>query len=76
MAPRKRSPVSVGRHRRNCAICAHPECLEIETEFVAWRSPASLVEQFGLTNRASIYRHAHAYGLFAKRQRNVRAALE
>ena len=26
--------------------------------------------------RGSIYRHAHALGLFSKRQRNVRAALE
>jgi hypothetical protein len=69
-------PVSLGRHRRNCAVCAHPERLEIETEFVAWRSPAALAQQFGLTDRASIYRHAHALGLFAKRQRNVRAALE
>src|SRR5262249_18956270 len=30
----------------------------------------------GLKNRASVYRHAHALGLFPKRQRNVRAALE
>ncbi len=30
----------------------------------------------GFGNRASVYRHAHAFGLFAKRQRNVRAALE
>jgi hypothetical protein len=27
-------------------------------------------------NGASVYRHAHALGLFPKRQRNVRAALE
>ena len=27
-------------------------------------------------NRASVYRHAHAFNLFSKRQRNVRAALE
>jgi hypothetical protein len=29
-----------------------------------------------VANRASVYRHAHAFGLFLKRQRNVRAALE
>ncbi|MGC1296494.1 MAG: hypothetical protein WA869_15780 [Alloacidobacterium sp.] len=29
-----------------------------------------------MTDRSSVYRHAHALGLFAKRQRNVRAALE
>jgi hypothetical protein len=35
-----------------------------------------LTEEYGLSDRASIYRHAHARGLFEKRQRNVRAALE
>ena len=29
-----------------------------------------------MADRASVYRHAHALGLFPKRQRNVRAALE
>jgi len=29
-----------------------------------------------LADRASVYRHAHALGLFLKRQRNIRAALE
>lgn len=29
-----------------------------------------------MADRSSVYRHAHALGLFAKRQRNVRAALE
>lgn len=76
MVPRKRSPVSLGRHRRNCSVCAHPERLEIESEFVGWRSPAALAQHYGLADRASIYRHAHAFGLFARRQCNVRAALE
>jgi hypothetical protein len=40
------------------------------------RSPAVITEEYGLSDRSSIYRHAHALGLFAKRQRNVRAALE
>jgi hypothetical protein len=29
-----------------------------------------------LADRSSVYRHAHALGLFPKRQRHVRAALE
>ncbi len=57
------------------AIVRHPSREEIELEFINWRSPASIVKQYELTNRASIYRHAHALGLFAKRRRNVRAAL-
>jgi hypothetical protein len=67
---------SLGRHRRNCSVCAHPKRTEIEAEFVAWRSPAAVAQEYGLADRASVYRHAHALGLFAKRQRNVRAALE
>ena len=40
------------------------------------RSPTTIAKEYGLADRASIYRHAHALRLFAKRQRNVRAALE
>jgi hypothetical protein len=40
------------------------------------KSRPTLAQQYGLADRASVYRHAHAFGLFAKRQRNVRAALE
>jgi hypothetical protein len=43
---------------------------------MGWRSPAAIAEEFGLADRASVYRHAHALGLFPKRQKNVRAALE
>jgi hypothetical protein len=76
MTKSRMKPVSLGRHRRNCSICVHPQRVDIEAEFIAWRSPAVLAQQYGLGDRASIYRHAHALGLFAKRQRNVRAALE
>ena len=69
-------PVSLGRHKRNCSICAHPQRAEIETDFVAWRGPVAIAGEYGIADRASVYRHAHALGLFAKRQRNVRAALE
>jgi hypothetical protein len=68
--------VSLGRHRRKCSICVHPQQADIEAEFIAWTSPAALAKEFGLKDRTSIYRHAHACSLFALRQRNVRAALE
>jgi hypothetical protein len=67
---------SLGRHRRACSICGHEKRAEIESEFVSWRSPAAIAQEYGLADRTSVYRHAHALGLFAKRQRNVRAALE
>lgn len=71
-----KKPVSLGRHKRNCSVCAHPELREIEADFISWRSPVSIAQEYGLADRASVYRHAHALGLFAKRQRNVRSALE
>ncbi len=68
--------INLGRHAAECKICAHAQREEIEREFINWRSPASIAKQYKLANRASVYRHAHALGLFPKRQRNVRAALE
>jgi hypothetical protein len=68
--------VNLGRHRRNCTVCGHAQCAEIEADFVGWRSPAAIAEEYGLADRASVYRHANALGLSDKRKRNVRAALE
>jgi hypothetical protein len=76
MPEQESKAINLGRHQRNCSICHHERRAEIEAEFVAWRSPASIAEEYGLADRSSVYRHAHAFGLFAKRQRNVRAALE
>jgi len=67
---------NVGRHKRNCSVCCHPKLAEIEADFVSWKSPAAIAQEYGLADRTSVYRHAHALGLFPKRQRNVRAALE
>ena len=68
--------VSLGRHKANCTVCAHEKREEIEARFVEWQSPAIIAIDYGLTDRTSIYRHAHAFGLFGKRKRNVQAALE
>jgi hypothetical protein len=65
-----------GRHSRNCRICRHGCREEIEQEFINWTGPKAIARKFGLKDRTSIYRHAHAVGLVVKRQRNVRAALE
>ena len=67
---------SEGRHAAECKICAHSRKNDIELDFVNWKSPGAIAKQYGLRNRASVYRHAHAFDLFQKRQRNVRAALE
>ena len=72
----KETIINLGRHRAECKIRAHSQREEIESDFINWRSPAVIAKSYKLSNRASVYRHAHAYGLFFKRQRNVRAALE
>jgi|SRR5271167_2950124 len=71
-----RKPISSGRHSRNCRVCAHKYREEIEREFVNWTSPKVIAKEYGLKDRTAVYRHAHASGLFPKRQRNLRAALE
>lgn len=76
MNENKRLPVSLGRHKRHCTVCGHEKCAEIEADFIGWKSPAVIAEEYGLADRSSMYRHAHALGLFEKRKRNVRAALE
>ncbi len=68
--------VSLGRHKTNCTVCAHEKCAEIEAEFVNWKSPIQIATDYGLADRTSVYRHAHALGLMEKRKRNIRAALE
>ncbi len=68
--------ISLGRHKRQCSICCHPQREQIEADFIAWRSPVAIAKEYGLSDRASMYRHAHALELFPKRQRNILAALE
>lgn len=73
---KQKKAINLGRHAAECKICAHPQCKEIEHDFVDWQSPARIVKQYALRHRATVYRHAHALGLMDKRARNVRAALE
>jgi len=68
--------VNLGRHRRNCTVCAHPKCADIEADFVNWKSAALIADEYGLADRMNVYRHARALELFEKRRRNIRAALE
>jgi hypothetical protein len=68
--------VDVRRHGQKCMICLHPECKAIERDFLSWRSPVEIAKAYGLADRSTVYRHAHALNLLAKRRRNVRAALE
>ena len=71
----EKKPISLGRHAHGCKVCSHSKRQEIERQFVDWGSPTRMAKDFDLT-RDSIYRHAHALGLIARRQRNIRRALE
>jgi hypothetical protein len=63
------------RHGRKCGICANPYCDEIEELFLDWREPSYIATEMGVPLR-SLYRHAHATGLYAKRQGKVRRVLD
>jgi hypothetical protein len=68
--------VSRGRHEKLCTICKHLKREEIENDFVNWHSPVEIAKTYRFADRSTVDRHAHALGLFAKRRRNIRAALE
>jgi hypothetical protein len=63
------------RHGRKCAICAHPYRDEIEELFLHWHRPSEIAADLNLNVR-TIYRHAHATGLYAVRQGNLRSVLD
>jgi hypothetical protein len=69
-------PVSLGRHKRKCSVCRHPERHDIEQDFLHWRNPDEIAAQYGLSGWSAVYRHVRAFGLFAERRRNARFALE
>ena len=49
--------------------------IKIQRDFIEWQSPLRIAGEHGIVSPPAIYRHAHAFGLFAKRDRNIRAAL-
>jgi hypothetical protein len=71
----KASSVSLGRHEYHCTICTNPKRQEIEQEWIGWGNTSRIARDYGVS-RDALYRHAHALGLFSKRQRNIRRALE
>jgi hypothetical protein len=63
------------RHQRKCLVCEHPCREEIEELFLQWHQPYSLAYQFEIPSR-SLYRHAHAAGLYEARQQNLHFVLD
>lgn len=74
-SPRSQKPSSQQRHERDCKICRNPRRAEIEGDWTRWGDTTRIAKQYHVT-RDSIYRHAHAQGLFSKRHVNIRTALE
>ena len=72
--PRVRA--KMGPHTRRCNVCRHPNRKDIEQEFLRWRSPDRIAQDYKIPDHSSIYRHVHATGIFARRRKAVRAALE
>lgn len=73
------SESSFEHHRRKCLVCNHPEREAIEELFINWHSPRAIHGEFGIHPRldwSSIYRHARAAGLYAKRRKNLRAVFD
>ncbi len=62
------------RHARDCKVCKHQEREAIEQEWISWGDTTQIAKDYSLS-RNSIYRHAEMMGLYAKRDRNIRAAL-
>ena len=71
-----RARAAMGPHTRRCNVCRHPNRKAIEHEFLRWRSPDQIAREYGIPDHSSIYRHVHATGIFARRRKAVRVALE
>lgn len=73
--PRPKRRSALARHRRKCSVCRHRDRDAIERDFLAWQSPDQIAANHGIADHSSIYRHAHATGLFHRRARTIRLAL-
>ena len=73
---RPKPRAAMGPHTRRCNVCRHPDRKAIEHEFLRWRSPDKIAREYGIPDHSSIYRHVHATGIFARRRKAVRVALE
>ena len=72
---RRRPRPTLARHQRKCAVCRHPHRDLIEQDYLHWRSPHAIAADYRIADHSSVYRHAHATGLFDRRRARVRSAL-
>jgi hypothetical protein len=69
------APTPLERHARKCSICRHPKREYIDEAFLQWRSPQTIMHCFDIKSQTTVDHHAHAYKLFAQRNRNLQFAL-
>ena len=69
-------PPSTKRHSRKCVICAHPDREAIDEAFLHWCRNDLILKEFSIPNLSSLYRHAHACGLWNLRRNKLRCALD
>jgi len=62
-------------HRRKCRVCNHPHRAAMEFDYVNWRDPSRIAQDFGLIDSRPILRHAEATGLHRRRDRRLTSAL-
>jgi hypothetical protein len=72
----KKRPASLSRHQRKCTVCHHPQCKEIEQDYLRWGSPATIAREYDLCGPTTVYRPAHATGIFNRRRARLRLALD
>src|SRR5580704_8148275 len=59
-------PPSTKRHSRKCVICTHPDREAIDEAFLH-QSANHIVKDYNLPSLSSLYRHAHATGIWLRR---------
>ncbi|HKS81298.1 MAG TPA: hypothetical protein VJR23_07305 [Candidatus Acidoferrales bacterium] len=76
--PKKYPPrrVALVHHRRKCIVCNHPQRDKIEFDYLSWRQPALIAEDFHLKDTRPLNRHAEATGLYRLRARRLAPALD
>ncbi len=70
------APPSPERHSRKCAICNHSDREAIDEAFLHWANVPTIVRDYKLPCVSSLYRHAHAVGLWQRRRNAVCSALD
>jgi hypothetical protein len=69
------NPPSLDRHARKCAVCSHKDREDIELDFLHWHNCINISTDYELHDFRTIYRHAHATGLWERRMLNLRSAV-